>query len=66
MALQEVQAPQVVQEKQEKMALRETQAEMAETEEMVHRGAEVMYFDGGEVVRVSAFHLRDRGFEKGS
>jgi hypothetical protein len=56
-SIQEVQAPQVVQEKREKMALREAQAEMAGTEEMVHRGPEVMYFDGGEVVRVSALHL---------
>jgi hypothetical protein len=30
---------------------------------MVHRGPEVMYFDGGEVVRVSALHLWDRGFD---
>ena len=35
------------------MALREAQAKMAETEEMVHRGPEVLYFDGGEVVTVS-------------
>jgi hypothetical protein len=41
MALQEVQALQVVQGKQEKMVLREVQEEMAETEGMVHREPEV-------------------------